>query len=577
MRAKLFIYILFINCVLCSYGQTAFQKSIGVANKHYHDLNIEPMEDGTNDYIVAGNLFDAAMQNEELTLKRVDQNGIVIWINTYDHPIYQLIRGFDIFIHDNLIVATGSVDVNGIKKVYVITIDALSGVLQNGMYYDIVTPNLNSRGLHIVYTESDADGDNNPDPGYLIGGFYSDCYAVDPNCINLGFLLRTDINLNLLWATELDSNISNGMPNYDFINHITETSNGFFITGSVTDSVSPLQSVLALKIDFQGNFIWNQSYIFGNSSDVSVDAYYDSTTDLIYMLCNYSISHYFAVTVLDNTTGSISFSNSWVATSGNNFDVYGFTIMESLNSSDNLVVVGYDKEESWISQDGTSQFGQNNLFVYEFDKNTGSPIAINYQYLVPHIEPAGDEFNFWNFQLPLIYYPDLSFSQGVADGAYYYHVGYRTESTAIFTETELIKTANDKLNNCEQLEINLTANTIATQDVPIIYGPTPVFTSPFEPFNIVISFTEDSCDPNLSTGENDIDNNIIYPNPVDGILYFSTDNLTSYFIYDTLGRIVMEGSLIDKSSIQVTSLKNGIYFIRLVGDDELQVFNFIKK
>jgi len=171
----------------------------------------------------------------------------------------------------------------------------------------------------------------------------------------------------------------------------------------------------------------------------------------------------------------------------------------------------------------------------------------------------------------------FSILDGVADGAYYYHVGYRTESTAIFTETELIKTANDKLNNCEQLEINLTTNPITIQDVPVIYGPTPVFETPFEPFNIVINFTEDSCDSNLSIGENNIDNNIIYPNPVGDILYFSKDNLIAFSIYNSLGITVMKGSLIDKSSIQIASLKKGIYFIQIIKDNELQVFKFIKK
>ena len=577
MKIKKIVFVVCLLSVLTVFGQSPIQKNIGVTNKHFHDLNIEPMEDGTSDFIVAGNLFDNSMQNEQLTLKRVNQNGVVIWINTYSHPSYQLIRGFDIAINNDLIVATGSVDVNGVKKVFIITINATTGVLQNGMYYDIISTNLNSRGLHIIYTESDADGDNNPDPGYVVGGFYSDCYSVDPNCINLGFIIRTDSNLNLLWTNELDSTIPNGQGNYDFINHITETANGFFITGSATDSVSPLQTVLALKIDFMGNLSWDSSYLFGNSRDVSVDAYYDTSSDIIYMLCNYSQAHYFGITVLDNTTGSIGLSNSWVATSGNNFDVYGFTLLESLNSSDNLVVVGYDKEENWIDNDGTSQFGQNNLFVYEFNKNTGNQVPVNYQYLVPHIEPIGDEFNFWNFQLPLIYYPDISFIQGTADGSHYYHVGYRTEPPATFSETELIKTTNDKLNNCEQIEILLTTNPIGIQNVPIIYGPTPNTAIPFEPFNSVINYTSDSCDPNLSVGDNDINEIIIYPNPADDLLYLFGENILRYKILDYTGKIIKEGATNQDTPIKIGYLKSGIYLIEIASEDNLQVVKLIKE
>ena len=195
MKTRWMLKLICIVFVTHSFAQSTFQKNIGVSNSHYHDLNIEPMNDNSNDYIVAGNLFDGSMQNEQLTIKRVAATGGVLWVNTYNHPSYQLIRGFDVAINGNLIVATGSVDVNGIKKVFVITIDALTGILQNGMYYNIVDPLLNSRGLHIVYTESDLDGDSIPDPGYLVGGFYSDCYAVDPTCVNLGFLIRTDIKI----------------------------------------------------------------------------------------------------------------------------------------------------------------------------------------------------------------------------------------------------------------------------------------------------------------------------------------------------------------------------------------------
>ena len=57
--------------------------------------------------------------------------------------------------------------------------------------------------------------------------------------------------------------------------------------------------------------IWNRSHVFGNSQDVSVDAYFDTASQQIYMLSNYSVTHLFGVTVLDNVTGAISFPQSW--------------------------------------------------------------------------------------------------------------------------------------------------------------------------------------------------------------------------------------------------------------------------
>ena len=567
--------ILFFLFISVTNGQTTFQNNIEIVNKHLHDLNITPMGNGSNDFIVSGNLFDVSMQNEELVIKRVDVNGNVVWLNKYDHPLHQLIRGFDIVLDNNIIVATGSVDINGFKKVFVISIDSNSGILINGMYYDIFDPLLNSRGLHISHTESDADGDSVPDPGYLIGGFYSDCYSLNLTCINKGFLLRTDINLNAIWTTSLDTNTASGLNNYDFINHVTETNDGFFINGSAT-SPGTLQSILALKVDFQGAIMWNKSYTNGNAKDLSVDSYYDVVSNSIFMLCNYSQAHYFGVTMLDNSTGLISSTNSWIATSSNNYDVYGFSIMKSYGNNQNLIVTGYDKEESWIDQDGTAQFGHNNLFVYEFEKNTGNPVSINYQYLVPHIEPTGDEFNFWNYQLPLIYYPDISFGKGINGAFYYFHVGYRTEVSNTFSEVELFKTKVDKLNNCEQLEINLTPNVLGLQDIPILYGTTTVNQTLFEPYNISLSYNEDSCPSTLSSQEVLNDQGIIYPNPVNNLLNYSGINSGYYKVYNSLGKIILEGSILDDYSINVSQLNEGVYLIQLISNDNIQSFKFIK-
>ncbi len=71
---------------------------------------------------------------------------------------------------------------------------------------------------------------------------------------------------------------------------------------------------------------------------------------------------------------------------------------------------------------------------------------------------------------------------------------------------------NDKRNDCEQQEIKLNPVGISIQDVPIIYGPASNSATPFEPFNTIINYTSDSCDPDLSIEGIDINNNTIYPN-----------------------------------------------------------------
>ena len=589
MKSKSLILALICLFTLNMTFAQPFQKTIGVNNKNYHDLNIEPIFDGTgtDDYIVAGNLFDAAMLNEEITLKRLDGNGNVIWIKTYTHTSLQHARVFDMVIHLDLIFITGSIDVFDTitsaftKRTFIAQIDAINGNIIGANYYDILSTQFTTRGLHISYTQSDADGDGVGDPGFVVGGFFSDCYNLDTTCTfnNIGFVMRTDMALNPIWITELDASNPIDNQDYDFVNGITETNDGFFITGSgtgITNNNVVQQEILAHKIDFQGTFVWDQSYIFGNSNDVSVDAYYDANTNDIFMLCNYSVSHYFGVTVFSNG-GVYDPSRSWIA-SANDLNRYGFKIMEPMGNSNNLLITGYDRDENWTSG-GSNFFGNTNIFVHEFAKATGLQVGNSYQYLVPHTEPIGDEFNFWSGQLPLIFYPDITFQKVDATGVNnFYHVGYRTNTPGGFTETELFETTVSKRNVCERLGIQLTPNPFTPQYSLVTSAHISVVEVPLVLNDMPISFTEEFCDPTMSVDENFKDKSLLYPNPASDYVYITGKELRSYRILEANGRLVSEGVLKNNDPIFIGNLSNGLYFIQVTDDSgRIENFKLIKK
>ncbi|MCH9661730.1 MAG: T9SS type A sorting domain-containing protein [Bacteroidetes bacterium] len=559
-----------------------FQNNVGVSNEHYHDINQEPLDDGSDDFIIASNLFDGAMNTYDISLKRMNQSGNVVWAQRYDAAPLQNARAFDIEVYFDLIFITGSVDVAGIKSTFIAKIEAMSGTVLDVKYYDIVSPNFNSRGLKIIQTDSDVDGDSIPDPGFAVAGFFSGCYNVDVNCANnIGFVLRTDMNLNELWATEVDTGVP-ATADFDFLNGITETSDGFFLTGSATGldtSNNTHQGVLAHKINFQGNWVWDNSYIFGNSQDLSVDAYYDAASDKIYALVNYSVSHYFGVTVFDNATGTIDPVRSWYAV-GNELNRYGFTIMESLTSPNNLVISGYDRDENFIDVAGNNVFANTNIFVYEFEKNTGNQVGPNYQYLVPHTEPSGDEFNFWNGQMPLIYYPDMSFLYENATGTVsnYFHVGYRRNNSADFSRVELIKTTSDKRNDCQDLIPTISMNAITTLIIQVSSGNTPVSSTPMALNVNGYNFTEGDCGGTLGTGDVDVNTGTVYPNPATSVLYTSIQNASVYGVYDAMGRKVRQGSLDASKSISLEGMPTGMYFVTILDSEQrTQTFKFIKE
>jgi hypothetical protein len=71
----------------------------------------------------------------------------------------------------------------------------------------------------------------------------------------------------------------------------------------------------------------------------------------------------------------------------------------------------------------------------------------------------------------------------------------------------------------------------------------------------------------------------IYPNPAKTILFIKTEDnsLSQYQIYNSIGQVLKQGKLTEKS-IDVSDLPKGIYFIQLNVKNE-QIFNskFIKE
>ena len=563
-----------------------FQHNWDTQSSHMHDLNITPADDGTDDVIVAGNLFDPTMTTYVIMVKRLTQAGNLIWMHEFSDPGAPNARSFDVVALNGSVYLTGSVDVAGFKKVLLMEINANSGLLVTANFYDIVSPNFHARGLDISYTNSDGDGDGAPDPGFVIGGFFSDCYNVNTQCQfnNIGFVMRLDMAFNIIWTIELDAIVPGATTDYDFVNGVHETDDGFFITGSATgdnQNGNFQQAALAHKVDLMGNFVWDNSYIYGNANDVSVDAYYEPSTDKIYMLANYSINHYFAVTTFDdNTTGPIDAARTWYTSDFNDLNRYGFTIMTSQADPNNLVISGYDRQENWVDVGGAAVSGETNLFTYEFDKATGNPVGQLRQYLVPHVEPGPDEFNFWSAtQLPLIYYPDISYSRlNDTNTAYYYHVGYRREPANGTVRSEVLATPVNRINQCERLAALPGRGQPSFIFTPVSSGFIPAAWSPINLLVAAPFYVPDECTQVLDNPSFKQDQPGIYPNPVRNQLNIAYTQAMEFVVYDLQGRSVISGSLAARGTIDVAGLPQGVYVLSLVAaDGQKHLQKFIKE
>ena len=569
MKPKYFLHIFLFLSMVVVYGQTpTFQVTKGIDDRHFHDLNIELIDDGTNDFIVAGNLFDPSMQNYDPFLMRVDHAGNVMWFMDYMAPEMEKARCFDIVVHGDIIAMTGSADIQGIHKMFIAEFSTASGVFLNSKYYDIVVPTFHARGLHIITTESGDLG-----PGYAVGGFASDQYPFSPGNSNFGFVVRTDAMLNPFWNTIVNTNVSGANIDFDMVNHVTETPTGFFLTGgatTLTTSAAIVQGVLAHKIDFSGNFIWDSSYVnvTADMNNLSVDAYYDTGTQKIFMLCNYEHTTYFGNTTIDDVTGAIDLTRSWVAIDTDNPDKYGFSIRNSVMNPNNLLISGYDRDETWVDDDGVTQNGQTNIFVYEFDMNTGVMQPPALQYLVPHSEPQPDEFNFWNIQMPVIYYPEITALS--SDMVNYYHVGYRTRNSVNFTEVELVKTKGDKMNDCENLDFPPNILALEYFAAVVLSNIDDVMSEPIFFFENPLPHNVYTCDPGIGVDEGELGSFRLFPNPTKDFLNVEiSQTINSYKITDSLGRVLVQNVFQQGTPIDVSYLESSIYIIEFYAKKSL--------
>lgn len=70
-----------------------------------------------------------------------------------------------------------------------------------------------------------------------------------------------------------------------------------------------------------------------------------------------------------------------------------------------------------------------------------------------------------------------------------------------------------------------------------------------------------------AVGENDIDRVKIYPNPANSAIFVEGEDIKAVEVYNSLGQMVanVEGSA--KTSVNVASFDNGVYFVKVVADD----------
>jgi hypothetical protein len=96
----------------------------------------------------------------------------------------------------------------------------------------------------------------------------------------------------------------------------------------------------------------------------------------------------------------------------------------------------------------------------------------------------------------------------------------------------------------------------------------------------VLEVWEDFCGSLVGLNENTVARTQIYPNPADDMLYLSFDEIkqkAEVQIFDLLGRMVCETQLQnDLSSVDISFLNRGLYFVKITQNNVTEVHKFEK-
>jgi Secretion system C-terminal sorting domain len=572
-------YLTFFGYVLTLAQCPLEQTNLRASGNHFKDLNTVQLEDGSGDIIVSSNKFNSNFTNTKLQLTRINANTQnVVWEHIYDN--FPNTRGFDStrFSENGMefIAVTGYVgDGVTFNKTFILIVNASTGTVVTNAFYTL-HPNSNSQGLHIIYTERDIAGVATP--GFVVAGFINDEYTTNLPGLNKGFIMRTDSNLIELWTSSTNSTTA-ANNDYDMLNHVTETNDGYFVTGASNQPNGSQQSIAMMKFDDAGTLLWEQNYTEGNSTDVAADALYDLTTNTVFVLVYYSFSHYFGITAIDNTTGNIDLSRSWAA-SGNDLNWTGFSLQASndFNTPEDLIIFGYRREAVVDDPNGVANTASTVPFAVSFNKFTGAISRSNW-FPVPYIDPPAsqDMFSYWNGQSPLIYHPDIGIALDGSDC--YFMLGYRSYGQ------------NTSAMELMRIDLGLASLCLTTPFSITQFNITPSYTNAMaQAESVTQNFINLAAIPSANISGTCEDGEILatatfenkeiklFPNPASEILNVTnlTTNSASFSILDIQGKVLKSGSL-NNGFLSVSELAQGVYFIKISEENKHTIKKFIKQ
>lgn len=216
----------------------------------------------------------------------------------------------------------------------------------------------------------------------------------------------------------------------------------------------------------------------------------------------------------------------------------------------------------------------------EFDAHTGSGLISSASYIndVGALTPDN-----WLITPQVMNIPAatiMTFWVNAQDGAYpeeHYGV-YVSTTTSAISEFQLIYEETMDANGGPRDQGAWKQKTVDLND----YAGQNIYIA-FRHFNCTDAFWLNLDDIEIAQGNGIAENEVvassvsIYPNPATSILNVNANGYNTVEIINMLGQVVYSTTMTDNAQINVRSLTNGVYFVRLNGENGTTTQKFIKK
>ena len=524
-KKLLCVIILFSSQLVYSQcGGSSFQTVIGgIGDERAHDIK----RTTDNGYIIAGETTSSGAGAKDIVLVKVDVNGVVEWSNTY-----------------------GSASIDDGNSISVVQTQdggyAIAGQTEGfgaGTNYDAFIIKVN--GIGTVLWEQQFTGASFEGFRGIVELSNGDIIATgNTQSFGVGFadvfVVKLSATGSVLWSKAFG-----GSTGLDFSTSVTELANGDVLICAHSNGYGAgMTDALMFRIDNAGNEIWTKSY-----GGADIDAYLSASLLDDGNIIAVGLTRSFGVGTEDillskmDQNGVLIWSKTYGGTGMNN----GADVME--NSNGEIIVSG-----------ATNSFSGNfDYLLLSVDAVGGVNWSKTYG------GSGSDEVDRWSKSL------ELASDTGIliVGGTFSFGAGGE--------DMYVVKTNSCGESFCNEQDVVLTVTTPAilsgiVTPVTTVGGTfvTPTFATSVANFNSTVL-----CDSNLVNIEFEaqVDQGLlIYPNPSSNSISIQYDdvNNVSIRIFNINAQLVTEYSFINSKGelkIDISKLRNGIYFLSLIDED----------